>query len=256
MPNKIKYALEKGKIINDEWDKNKLNSSINDCLNIENNIKDINNLNECIKKCNSFKNDISFTPFEQEEKYNQLIDSLKKIGKIKTISDKIIFNSKIEFDEELIKLWLNHREFTAELLYRKTRDGSKPKNFHDKCDNKGITITIIETTKGYVFGGYTELEWDSYSGSKTDKSTFIFSFNNKEKYIAQNNNNSIYCYQTFGPYFGYTGYPEIYFSDNLNNGGAYNTSQNYTFLPEDKSITNEEKHWNIKELEVYKILYI
>ena len=111
LPNKIKNALEKGKIINDEWDKNKLNSSINDCLNIENNIKDINNLNECIKKCNSFKNDISFTPYEEEEKYNQLIESLKKIGKIK--DNKKIFNSKIKFDEELIKLWLNNREFTV-----------------------------------------------------------------------------------------------------------------------------------------------
>ena len=252
LPNKIKYSLEKGKIINDEWNNNKLNSTINNCLIIENNIKDINYLNECIKKSNSLKNDIRFTPYEEEEKYNQLIESLKKIGKI---LNKTKFNSKINFDEELIKLWLNNREFTTELLYRKTRDGSKPKDFHDKCDNKGITITIIETNKGNVFGGYTELEWDNYSGSKIDKSTFIFSFNNKEKYTSKNNNNSIYCLQGFGPYFGYTGYPEIYFSDNLNEGGAYNTPIKYTFLSEGKKITNGENTWNIKEIEVYKILY-
>jgi hypothetical protein len=178
---------------------------------------------------------------------------LKKIGKI---LNKEKFNSKIKFDEELIRLWLNNRELTFELLYRKTRDGSKPKDFHDKCDNKGIAITIIETNKGNVFGEYTELEWDSYSGSKTDKSTFIFSFNNKEKYTSKNNNNSIYCLNSFGPYFGYTGNPEIYFSDNLNEGGAYNTSKKYTFLSEGKTITNEEKTWNIKEIEVYKIIYI
>jgi len=253
LPNKIKYSLEKGKTINDEWINNKLNSSINDCLNIENNIKDINYLNESIKKCNSFNNDITFTPYEEEEKYNQLIEFLKKIGKI---SNKKIFNSEINFDEGLIKLWLNNKEFTAELLYRKTRDGSMPKDFHDKCDNKGITITIIETTKGNVFGGYTELEWDSNSYNKTDKSTFIFSFNNKEKYTAKNNNNSIFCGSCFGPYFGYTGNPEIYFYNDLNEGGACNTSNKYTFLPEGKTITNEEKTWNIKEIEVYKIIYI
>ena len=79
---------------------------------------------------------------------------MKKIGKINI--DKI-FNSRIDLDEKLIKLWLNNREFTTELLYRKTRDGSKSEDFHKKCDNKGITITIVETTKGYIFGGYNEL---------------------------------------------------------------------------------------------------
>ena len=36
LPYKIKESLEKGKIIEKEWNNNKLNSSINDCLNIEN----------------------------------------------------------------------------------------------------------------------------------------------------------------------------------------------------------------------------
>ena len=178
---------------------------------------------------------------------------MKKIGKINI--DKI-FNSRIDLDEKLIKLWLNNREFTTELLYRKTSDGSKSEDFHKKCDNKGISITIVETTKGYIFGGYTELNWDSRSGSRTDNSTFIFSFNNKEKYTAKNTNNSIYCGSSYGPYFGYIGYPEIYFDQNLDLGGAYNTSQNYTFLPEGKTIANGDNNWNIKEIEVHKILYI
>ena len=38
LPNKIKVSLEKGKIINNNWNNNKLNSLIDDCLNIENNI--------------------------------------------------------------------------------------------------------------------------------------------------------------------------------------------------------------------------
>ena len=50
LPIKIKTALERGKIIEKEWEKNKLNSLINDCINIENNIKDINLLNEGLKK--------------------------------------------------------------------------------------------------------------------------------------------------------------------------------------------------------------
>ena len=38
LPNKIKYSLNKGKLIEEHWNQNKLNSLINDCLNIEQNI--------------------------------------------------------------------------------------------------------------------------------------------------------------------------------------------------------------------------
>ena len=47
---RIKLSLEKGKSINKEWDNNNLNSYLNDCINIENNIKIINDFNESINK--------------------------------------------------------------------------------------------------------------------------------------------------------------------------------------------------------------
>ena len=40
LPNKIKKSIEKGKIINKEWNENNLSSLINDCINIENNINE------------------------------------------------------------------------------------------------------------------------------------------------------------------------------------------------------------------------
>ena len=53
MPNKIKTPIEKGKLIDNEWnDNNNLSSAINDCINIENTVNRINILNENIKKCN------------------------------------------------------------------------------------------------------------------------------------------------------------------------------------------------------------
>ena len=38
LPKQIKLSLEKGKLINKEWEDNNLISYINDCINIENNI--------------------------------------------------------------------------------------------------------------------------------------------------------------------------------------------------------------------------
>lgn len=47
------------------------------------------------------------------------------------------------------------------LIYRGSRDGFLSKNFHNKCDYKGETLSIIKSTKGYIFGGYTKINWDS-----------------------------------------------------------------------------------------------
>ena len=50
MPNKIKISLEKGKTLDKDWNDNEINCVINDCINIENNIKDINLINQNIQK--------------------------------------------------------------------------------------------------------------------------------------------------------------------------------------------------------------
>ena len=55
LPNKIKISIEKGKMIDKEWNENNLISLINDCINIENNIKEINIINDNIKKSNLYK---------------------------------------------------------------------------------------------------------------------------------------------------------------------------------------------------------
>ena len=247
LPNKIKISLEKGKEIENNWNNNQLNLLINNCINIENNIKNIKILNESIEKTNNLKINIKFLP--KENGINQLLDSIKKFGEI----NKGKFESNIDFDEELVKTWLNNREFKTELLFRKSRDGSTPDDFHNKCDNKGITITFIETTKGYKFGGYTELPWDKSNSGKKDKSTFIFSFNNKQKYIARNNNNTISCYSVNGPRFG-CDYPDIYFYRTLDKGQSYD-SNNCTFI-RNRLLTNGEEYWDVKELEVHKINYL
>ena len=165
-----------------------------------------------------------------------------------------MFDSKIEFEQKLFRDWLNNKKFKSELLFRKSRDGSKPEDFHNKCDNKGNTITIIETTKGNKFGGYTELQWDKSEKFKKDKSTFIFSLNNKEKYLPRNNNDSIYCSSSYGSVFGCDQADIAWGYNNLNKGQCYKDKTN-TFLS-DRILTNGDEFWETKEVEVFKIIYI
>ena len=72
LPNKVKLSLEKGKKIINDWNNdNNLNSVINTCVNIENNIEYINKINEKINKYNSTNIKIKFNPkFKKSNKIN------------------------------------------------------------------------------------------------------------------------------------------------------------------------------------------
>lgn len=81
--NKIKKILEKGKSIDKNWDENNIDKSINDCLTLDNNIKEINIINNDLCKFNDIKASgikIKFIPVENEIKY--FLDKIWKFGKI------------------------------------------------------------------------------------------------------------------------------------------------------------------------------
>ena len=69
---------------------------------------------------------------------------------------------------DVLRGWLGDQFNATKLLWRGSRDGFTPKAFHDRCDNKGATLTIIKSTNNWIFGGYNPWNWTSkngYSGS-------------------------------------------------------------------------------------------
>ena len=65
-------------------------------------------------------------------------------------------------------------EKQLQLLFRMTRDGFMEMDFHKLCDNKGPTVTILKTSTGKRFGGYTSVSWESLDIGKykADSSAF------------------------------------------------------------------------------------
>ena len=88
LPSEIKISLEKGNNIKKEWDNNeiKLNSKINDCISIENTIKNIYKLRNVIGKSKKVK--IQFLP--DDEGINKFLEEIIKFGEL-----DIIFLEKI-----------------------------------------------------------------------------------------------------------------------------------------------------------------
>ena len=245
-PEKIKKSIEKGKLIEKEINNNKLISILNDCITIENNINDISKINETIDKCKN-NNKIKINLYLNDEEINNLTEKIKNIGKI---SYNQFINSKIKFDENLVKDWIG-KNFTSELLFSTSKNGFKPTEFHRLCDNKGPTIIFIETKKGCIFGGYTELDWDKSSGYKTDESTFLFSINNKAKYTRKNKLCSICCRDDLAPSFGGNGYPDFYCMGSCERGSLCNKN---TFATKEE-LNNGDSSFEVKEMEVYQIKF-
>ena len=96
LPNSIKISLEKGKSIEKEWNNNnnKLNSLINDCINIENNIKNLNLINDSIKKYESIDSQLKFN---YEEKETCILESIQSFGNISNKENNKFYNINIKY---------------------------------------------------------------------------------------------------------------------------------------------------------------
>ena len=159
LPKKIKYSVEKGKLIENKWDDNndKLNSFINDCINIENNIKDIKLINDEIKKCINLKNNqIYFYP-EKEEDINNIINEIKILGKIGQQNSKYEYKFRkcsnfIEIDRQY--------EVTGEKENILTKTSKVDKYIFAICQNSFVKgkiykwkIKILKSKKNDIFVG-------------------------------------------------------------------------------------------------------
>ena len=49
-----------------------------------------------------------------------------------------------------------------ELCYRSSTHGSSDFKFHEKCDGRSNTVTIVKKND-FVFGGFTDTPWGEYS---------------------------------------------------------------------------------------------
>ena len=85
LPKKIKESIERGNIIDKEWNENKneLNVLLNDCIIIENDITKIDLINESINKSNNnINSEIKYNP---EQELNKILDIIKSLGKLITL---------------------------------------------------------------------------------------------------------------------------------------------------------------------------
>ena len=153
--------------------------------------------------------------------------------------------------------WLQEDEshWELHLLYRSSRDGRNDSTFHDKCDGRGCTLTLIETTDGNVIGGYSNTSWRR-TGGAYDSATkaFLFalsgsgiSFPCKMKLKNPNDTYAIFNYSPYGPAFG--GGHDLYVEGQE---VVFTSGYTYEQCPY-QQLTHVKKH-TIKEMEVFQVV--
>lgn len=67
---------------------------------------------------------------------------------------------------------------SLKLLYRGSRNGFQASAFHSCCDNVSDTVTVIKTTGGYIFGGFTAITWNNPQNRGNFKIIYTITFSN------------------------------------------------------------------------------
>ena len=257
-----KNEFEKYKILVDE----KIN-------NIENTVNEqrykIGKINNIEKASNEQKKEIENIK-QWKNEYNLELREMLTIKKNKVTLNKIdskIINTieELQFLENRLKNneILKKKNIIFKLLYRATQDGNNVQTFHNKCDNILGTLTIVQTTKGMRFGGYTEQNW--YKSDKSNRIQrkdskgvcFCFSLDLFKIYNFNDNKNySIRCFYNYGPYFGAT-----FFRIQSNNGLLYGyTDYTTSFeffgkIDNDYEFNNGQQEFSVIEMEVFQIIF-
>ena len=167
-----------------------------------------------------------------------------------------------DLEDLLEKKKLDGRKWS--ILYRATRDGFIDSDFHSHCDDKPNTLTIIQSTNGNIFGGFTSVKWKSSEPYQFDNKAFIYSLVNKENRPvlfehSSTDKNSLLSSSLFGPVFGSGHDLFISKSSNTNMSSYSNLGQTYTH-PEypygsekAETILAGSCHFQVQEIEVFQM---
>jgi hypothetical protein len=158
------------------------------------------------------------------------------------------------------------------LLWRGSQNGFTAQAFHSRCDGHANTLTIIQDTKGNIFGGYTPVKWsspksDEFQADATG-SSFLFTVKNphnvdptKFPLKPEQKEFAIFCAANLGPAFG-NGF-DLSVSDNANTrtasfthmfGWTYENTTGVGGKSPASTFFTGSGHYAVKEVEVFEVL--
>lgn len=202
-----------------------------------------------------------------KEKFNLIMQKLDKLSNqteeennFENIFEKSKIINKRGNHINCLKSWLdtnNNNNIKAQLLYDAKRDGGLSTTFHQLCDNKGPTLTLIKTSDGKRIGGFTFKDWNKNTNNYiSDNKAFLFDLDKNQRYNVVNADKAIYSGGEYGPIFG--GHHDLIIYKNCfveQKGGYYykfnNSYYDYSNCSDDNK---NQMFFKVEEMEVYQIV--
>ena len=200
-----------------------------------------------------------------KEPINEFLDQYKIREEKNAMGFSYFFkNSKIIKEQEdsafiISSLLKKIKIKNIELLYSSSTDGKTGKDFKNKCNNKGATLTIVKSNNNEIFGGFTKCNWTNEECQfGEDKDAFLYSITNKKIFEILKPKKAIinydvgYAFAAFGNTDEWDG---LYFFDRDNNIEGYNNPKKLTDIyniPDSKELC-KDFYFNVIEMEVYQI---
>ncbi|RXN20413.1 interferon-induced 44-like protein [Labeo rohita] len=143
-----------------------------------------------------------------------------------------------------LRVLLGNLELT--LLYKASVHGYQASAFHERCDRQGPTLLVAYNCLGYIFGGYTSVDYAQRGQKITDKEAFLFSIRYGAPLCIRVNSGHCARFDNAGVpnfgqqlYFCYENQPVV--EEKLGNSFSFNAEKLYGDTSE------------LTECEVYKV---
>lgn len=163
------------------------------------------------------------------------------------------------------------------LVYRGSQHGFSSDSYHSRCNKtRSPTLVVIKSTNDYIFGGYTESEWNvghTNGGFKIDYHAFLFSlvnkYNDPQKLRIKKGYEmfAVYSDLSCGPSFGdayensfsytdefSTAEFDLFVSDESNaNEKSYTKLVDVNYKNGRLPTTEDPHYFQVKDIEVYNV---
>ncbi|XP_051979915.1 interferon-induced protein 44-like [Xyrauchen texanus] len=132
------------------------------------------------------------------------------------------------------------------LLYKASVHGYNASAFHQRCDSQGPTLLVAYNSSGYIFGGYTSVDYAQTGQHIADEDIFLFSFQGKIPVcIKPNSGHNARLDDSGVPNFG----QQLYFCYNNQPSVYHHGGHSFSF----KADTLYGNNAQLSECEVYKV---
>ena len=233
------------------YSSNKNNSSSSNKNNNNENILELNNNLDNNDNTNYFV--LRDIKSKKINKIKGLYEIIRTPDELYLILNKILYKYNKYKKNSAIANYQNYLQFCILNLFDSSSNGDSASTFHNLCDYKKNTISLVETTAGHRFGGYTSecFESPDIYIDKKDNLSFVFSLDKMRIYDVIKGKYAISCDKNYGPYFrdDQICIVDEFFSNESGTcikGKGFNTTKNY-------ELNSGKKYFYIKRLQVFQI---